>query len=140
MSIEVLGCWEYAWQCPLREHDLWVHMLKEFGINSFNMYPVSGIQKNVKEVADVTSFIQNSDKTVVFVDEAADIELPEFIHPKDALYVAGKTTFSPYITSFDPQKHTAVKIPSVRNTGGFWGHQAISMVLYDRFLKEQQWQ
>lgn len=136
MAVEVVGCWEFAWQAPLNEYDLWIHPIKEFNVSEFTMTPITGIQKGkVTEVADINEVINNTDKTVVFVDEAADVTLDEFEHPANAMYVMGKTSFSPYVTSFDETKHVAVKIPSDKNTGGFWGHQAISMILYDRYIK-----
>lgn len=136
MAVEIVGCWEYAWQAPLNEYDLWIHPINEFNVSKFTMTPVSGIMKSkVSEVNDLAEVINTTNKTVVFVDENGKDELPDFEHPEDVLYVVGKTTYSPYKMLFDESKHKAVKIPSINNSGGFWGHQAISMVLYDRMLK-----
>ena len=136
--IKVLGHWELQWQCPIQEYELWLHPLREFNIDHLYMVPITGLPPSrLTEINDIDSIIkQNKDYTVVFVDEAAEDELPDFVHPENALYIMGKTTYSPYLIHFDKTKHTAVKIPSNKNTGGFWSHQAITLILYDRMLKE----
>jgi len=141
MTVKVVGHWELGWRSPINEFDVWIHPLKEFGLDEFYMVPVSGISKsrclektNLQEVFAETDQ-QNFER--VFVDENATVELPDFNHPTNALYVIGRTGFSPYMTEFREGIDHAVKIPSMVNNGGFWGEQAAIMILYDRFLKER---
>jgi hypothetical protein len=136
MTVKIAGHWETAWRAPLEEFNDWLHPLQEFGITEFYMSPVTGIAKGrVLERQFIDNVFEETEElTRVYVDEAATVELPEFEHPEHALYIMGKTTFSPYLTH-RREGDLAVKIPSVTNGGGFWGHSAISIVLYDRFLK-----
>jgi hypothetical protein len=140
MTVKVAGHWEREWQCPLREFDLWVHPLKEFGIDSFYMCPITGISpKACMERQTIEEVMEENPKlTIVFVDEEGESELKDFVHPEDALYVFGKTRYSPYKIHKGKENIKSVKIESVRNSGGFWGHQTAAMVLYDRFIKENK--
>lgn len=137
MAVKVAGHWESGWDVPLNEFHRWKHPLMEFGVNEFYMTPISGISETrVIERASVDEIITENPTFVnVYVDENATVELPDFVHPENALYIVGKTSYSPYATHFREGIDVAVKIPSVTNNGGFWSHQAISMILYDRYLK-----
>jgi hypothetical protein len=115
-----------------------VHPLKEFGVNEMHMVPVTGIDKaRAKEYNDLQEILdENPDLVRVYVDESADVSLPQFKHPENALYIFGKTSLAPYKVYAKPGD-LVVKIDSVANNGGFWSHQAASMILYDRFAKGQ---
>ena len=145
MTVEVAGVWETGWDAPRQEVDRWKFMLKEFGVDKLHMSPVSGIfadttQTLLIEHRNLETLIPDAraaGKVIVFVDEAATVELPAFKHPVDVLYVTGKTSFSPYVSFFDAEAgDLSVKIPTVRNAGGFWSNQAMALVLYDRMLKK----
>jgi hypothetical protein len=140
MTVKVLGHWEIGWDTPWQEYSWWRHPLKEFGVDEFYMIPRTGIQRPGVIEFDHIDEVYNSfpEFTVVFVDESAEDELQDFVHPDDALYVIGKTSYSPYVNREKIQNYKCVKIPSVINQGGFWGNQAISIILYDRFLKEMK--
>ena len=137
MTVKVAGCWERGWDTPWQEFNWWVHPLKEFGVNEFCMMPVTGIAKGaVKEYDFIDTLVEDNSTLVhIYVDEQATVSLPDFVHPEDALYIVGKTGYSPYKTNYREGIDIAVKIPSLTNEGGFWGHQAITMILYDRYLK-----
>tara|TARA_R110000772_G_scaffold1453_3_gene4916 strand:+ start:5924 stop:6349 length:426 start_codon:yes stop_codon:yes gene_type:complete len=141
MTVKIVGHWELSWRTPIEEFDSWIHPLREFGHESFYMCPVSGIgiaKQRVLERASIDDvFEENPDLTRVFIDEGATDSLVNFIHPTDAIYVIGKTSYSPYITHFREGIDQCVKIPTVTNGGGFWGDHAITMILYDRFSKGQ---
>lgn len=136
MTVKVSSQWERGWQAPIDELELYIHPLKEFGVRELYMCPVSGIaDTSVLERQSLEEVIaENLDLVHVYVDESAPEELPNFIHPENCLYIMGKTSFSPYKTHAR-ENDLAVKIPSITNNGGFWGHQAINLILYDRFLK-----
>lgn len=136
MTVKVVGQWERAWKSPMEEYNSWIHPLREFGLNTFYMCPVTGIDGHVDERRSVNEvFDENPDLVRVYIDETAGVELPNFVHPVDALYVVGKTSFAPYKTEFREGIDLAVKVPSVANTGGFWGEQALFIILYDRYIK-----
>lgn len=140
MTVKIAGHWEKAWQSPLNEYDLWIHPLREFGIDEMHMVPISGIgiqKKRVKEYTDLVEILAAfPELTPVYVDEFAPVSLPDFEHPKDALYIFGKTSLSPY-KYYAKEGDLSVKLDSVNNDGGFWSHQAATMILYDRFMKER---
>jgi len=141
-TVKIVGHWEKAWRAPLEELNSWIHPLKEFGVDRFMMCPVSGIgHGRIDEYQDIKEVLDNNqDFPHVYVDEEAETDLRDFEHPENALYVFGRTQFSPYKVHFRKGVDHAIKIPSVRNNGGFWGDQTMVVVLYDRFIKEQQWQ
>ena len=133
MSVAVAGLWELGWNTPISEIELWHLMLRDFGVDKFYMTPVSGIDsKSVIEMPTLNDILEvNKDKTVVFVDENAETELQDFEHPKNALYVLGKATHSPFITS-KRGGDLSVRIKTANNKGLLWPHQAVSIILYDR--------
>ena len=137
MTVKVAGFWERGWDTPWQEFNWWKHPLSEFQIDQFYMSPVTGIDKSyVTEFGDINEIISaNSDLTHVYIDENATTTLPDFAHPANALYILGRTSYSSYAVSFREGIDLAVKIPSINNSGGFWGHQAATIVLYDRYIK-----
>jgi len=139
MTVKIVGHWERSWRSPIEEYEMWIHPIKEFGIDNFYMCPVTGIDKSrclERDNID-TVFTDNPDHVRVFVDENATTLLQDFVHPENAIYVVGKTSYSPYTTHYREGIDQAVKIPSVNNSGGFWGEQALTMILYDRYTKGQ---
>lgn len=135
MTVRVVGFWEQGWDAPMQEFDKWKYPLREFEVDEFIMCPISGISQKVTEYDNLYDVLEkNSDLTPVFVDEKAEIWLEDFEHPENVLYILGKTSFSPYLIN-KSQDVISVKIRTKRNKGGFWGHQAISLVLYDRMIK-----
>ena len=136
MAVKVAGMWELGWSAPITEYDLWEMMLRDFGVDEFYMSPVSGIQKQITEVPDITDAITaNPTLTVVFVDEHADTPLKDFVHPKDVLYVFGKANCSVFL-SMKREDDLAVRIETnSKSLGLLWPHQAAAIVLYDRLVK-----
>jgi hypothetical protein len=139
MAVKVAGQWEIGWDTPFIEYRWWRHPLMELDVYEFYMSPVTGIAKSgITEYTDITALRDEfPDYVNVYVDESAADELPEFVHPENALYIIGRCSYSPFAVHFREGIDLAVKIPSIKNTGGFWGHQAATMVLYDRYLKER---
>ena len=137
MTIKVASFWERGWDTPWQEFNWWKHPMCEFDIDQLYMSPVTGIDRNyVTEFSDLNTLLtENADLVHVYVDEQSPVALPDFVHPENALYIVGKTSHSPYITNFRTGTDLSVKIPSYCDTGGFWGHQAASIVLYDRYVK-----
>ena len=132
--IEVAGVWEQGWSVPITEYISWEMVLNEFGVSRMNMAPITGIHKKyVYEYPTVEEIIKDrSHLTPVFVDENTDKTLSEFEHPENALYILGRVSHSPYIAI--GKDYTAVKIETPK-PGMLWPHQALSIILYDRFKK-----
>ena len=134
-SIIIAGHWDLGWNTPIMEIDLWKFPLQDFGVSELYMCPISGIQGKVKERKNIEEvFEENSDHTVIFCDERANTSLINFQHPEKALYVFGKANFSPFL-SLKREQDLSIKIDTKENKGLLWGHQAVSIILYDRLLK-----
>jgi hypothetical protein len=133
--IKVVGTWELGWNTPIMEYDLWAYMLQDFGAD-FIMWPVSGIkQPRVVEYNTLEEVLEdNSNLTPVFVDENGEVELGNFEHPEDAIYVLGKASFSPWDAA--GKKGLSVRIDLPDSKGGLWPHQAIALILHDRLRKK----
>lgn len=136
--IRVIGTWDIGWNSPIMEHRQWEYIMREFDVDEFIMSPKTGVESpRVTEVSQITEHLKEvTDSTIVYVDEDGLIELPDFEHPKDVTYVFGKSGLSPWRAMGQPVP--SVKIPTVNNIGGFWPHQALAIILYDRFLKERE--
>lgn len=138
--ITVVGTWELGWNTPILEHDLWVYPLRDFGVDYHVMTPVSGISTDhLTERADMRSVIEEergNGQVIVFVDERGIVDLDEFIHPENATYVLGKASFSPF-AAYSSASDMSVRIRTPNQLATLWPHQAITLVLNDRFKKEQ---
>ena len=140
MTVKVAGLWELGWSAPLTEHDWWDMVMRDFAVDEHYMTPISGIHREqVTEVANLEDAINaNPDLTVVFIDERAEVELQDFIHPENALYILGKVTYSGLL-AHKRDGDLSVKIQTNMNQGLLWPHQAAAIVLYDRGVKNS-WQ
>ncbi len=137
--VKVVSFWELGWNTPIKEIDLWRYPLQDFGIDQFYMVPVSGIQS--KKVSERISLIEvlseNKSLTPVFVTEAGENILTDFVHPEDAIYITGRTNYSPF-NNIKVENGVSVRVPTIMDKGILWGHQAMSIVLYDRMVKSWQ--
>lgn len=132
--IVVAGLWELGWNTPIKEVELWKFMVKEFNVDSFAMTPISGIRdKSVKEFDTIDDIINHYNLPVVIVDERAETNLAEFVHPKDVIYLFGRANYSPLSNYF--KNCMSVKIETIGDSGRLWPHQAASIILYDRLKK-----
>ena len=131
--IVVASIWEEGWNTPIKEFDLWYYPLRDFGVDEFAMTPVSGIFTNkVREFNTVEEIIEHYGLPVILCDEGGETSLQDFDHPEDALYLFGRTSRS-LLGSYE--FNHSVKVETKNNKGLLWGHQAASIILYDRLLK-----
>lgn len=130
--VEFGGLWEFGYSAPITEYDHWWSVMREFDVACLNMCPVSGISKKmVREFTSMEVLLDATELTPVFVDESSDIELRDFDHPDNALYLFGKATYSPF-TSLG-KGHLSVRLGN--GAGMLWPHQAAAIVMYDRHSK-----
>lgn len=141
--ITVVGTWDLAWNTPIKEADLWSFALREYEVAQWWMSPVSGIASGVPFLFEdpqmeprLRSEIEQG-RTLVYVDEAGELDLENFVHPADACYVLGKPTFSPWLAFHRRIAGVSVRISTPRDLGGFWPSQAIAIVLHDRYMKDR---
>jgi hypothetical protein len=132
--VVVAGVWESGWNTPIKELDLWHYPLKDFGVDELAMTPVSGIFSNkVREFHSVEDIIQYYGIPIVICDEKGETSLEDFDHPESALYLFNRTSGGQL-----PGKHDySLRVETKLNKGMLWGHQAASIILYDRFKKWQ---
>jgi len=98
------------------------------------MTPISGIDADVSERKNLNDVIEeNPDLEVIHIDENGDMDLENFIHPENALYIFGRTSSS--TLSIKEEGHHSVRISTINNLAGFWANQVAALVLYDRYLK-----
>lgn len=139
MTVKIAGHWELGWNTPIKEIELWGFPLRDFGVNpmtDFFMCPVTGIQGKVQERKTLDEILEeNSDSTAIFCDERAQTTLSDFAHPENALYIFGRSNYSPFL-ALKREQDLSLKVETVREKGGLlWGHQAMSIILYDRMMK-----
>lgn len=132
--IVVAGVWEEGWNTPIKEFDLWYYACKVFGVDEFAMTPVSGIRLNnkVKEFHSVDDMIQHYGLPVIVCDENGKTPLKEFEHPKDALYLFNRISGG----DFTGKSDISLRIETKLKQALLWGHQAASIILYDKLMKD----
>lgn len=144
--ITVVGHWELSWNTPIKEVELWNMQLRDWGVDRWLMWPVTGIVNNEQQFVPLTEYpdVQSAldDLTPcsrVFLEPSIEgsTMLPEFQHPEDVVYIFGSAHFNPVIANCREQDDV-VTIPTAANAGLLWPHQALSVVMYDRLTK--QWQ
>jgi len=133
-SVKVIGLWDQGWFEPEVEYRLWRFPLRDFEVDDWYMIPVlPGVPDRVKQVPAIEYILaSHQDYEVVAVDEKGQEDLPEFKHPRRAIYVLGRA--GRRATDVVPNVRS-VRIPTPVNLALLWPHQAISVVLYDRWLK-----
>jgi hypothetical protein len=133
--VVVASIWESGWNTPIKEFDLWYYPLKDFGVDELAMTPVSGIRVNnkVKEFHSVEEIIQHYGLPTIICTEKGETTLEDFEHPKEALYLFNRTSGG----NLPVKEDYSVRIETKLNKGLLWGHQAASIILYDRLKKWQ---
>lgn len=145
--IKVAGHWELSWNTPIKEIELWNLLLSDYGISDWYMWPVSGI-KNTKQSVNLHErhtfkdmLAENEDLNHVYFEpynpvqqKERGIDLRDFQHPKDVLYIFGSAHFNP-VSRTKKEDSVIVQVPTIRNTGVLWPHQCLAVCLYDRLVK-----
>jgi hypothetical protein len=133
--IVIAGMWELGWNTPIKEIDPWYFVLREFEVDAFHMVPFSGIKTN--KVVEMDSLgqviVTYPDLVPVFVAENGDTDLQDFNHPKNALYIFGRTNYSPF-NNMKTNGSQSIKVTTKANKGLLFGPQAAVIILYDRIV------
>jgi len=134
--VVVASMWELGWNTPIKELDLWKFPMRDLGVDKLYMSPVTNIHsKKVIERDSIQDVIdEHPNLQVVWVTETGDTSLETFEHPENCLYITGRTNYSPFL-NYSREGDITLRVPTVINKGLLWGHQAMSIVLYDRFIK-----
>ena len=129
--------WELGWNTPIKELDLWKFPMRDLGVDKLYMCPITDIvSSKVIEKATIQDVIdENPELQVVFVRETGTTSLIGFEHPENVLYITGKTNFSPF-NDYKTEDSISLVVPTMVDKGLLWGHQAMSIVLYDRMIKQ----
>lgn len=130
--IVVAGVWEQGWFDFKTELNLWHYPLKDLGVDEFAMTPISGLNSNkVREFHSVEELVQYYGLPVILCTEQGESSLNTFKHPKNALYLFNRTTGGQLPVS----PTWTLSVETHLNKGLLWGHQAASIILYDRLIK-----
>lgn len=130
--VVVASVWEQGWFDNESELNLWHYPLRDFGVDELAMTPAFGLNSNkVKEFHSVEELVQHYGLPIIICTEHGSTDLENFEHPKDALYLFNRTSGGELPVNPD---HT-LRIKTKLNKGMLWGHQAASIILYDRFKK-----
>lgn len=126
----VIGAiWEQGWFDSKTELNLWQFPLRDLGADEFAMTPISELNNDkVTEFHSVKDMVQHYGLPVIIVTEHGKEVSRNFKHPESALYLFNRTSGGEL-----PVKplHT-LRIETKINKGMLWGHQAASIILYDR--------
>ena len=144
--IKVAGNWEWGWITPKEEVWQWNLLIRDFKITEWYMWPIVDVinteqkinlhqRKTIEEILE-----ENKDLHHVYVEPERmihpnkGINLKEFNHPKDALYIFGSANYS---SIFGNKKDgdSMLFIETLNNAGVLWPHQCLAIILYDRLLK-----
>ena len=133
--VVVAGIWEDGWNTPIKELDLWHYPLRDFAVDELAMTPISGIATNkVREFHRIEDIVEYYNLPVIICTEHGETDLADFEHPEDALYMFNRTSGG----ELPVTPSSTLKIRTSLNKGMLWGHQAASIILYDRLLKSWQ--
>jgi hypothetical protein len=132
--VVVAGVWEEGWFDNRTELNLWHFPLKDFGVDEFAMTPKSGMKTSkVSQFHSIEEMVNHYGLPVIVCTEDGDSDLKDFVHPENALYMFNRTSGGELPITPD---HT-LRIKTKLNKGMLWGHQAASIILYDRLNKWQ---
>jgi len=146
MTVRVLGHWELGYHAPITEQHHWVLALRDFGVNSLDMVPISGVapcegQVPLYEWARYDDFFDSfPDLTRVFIEPRTERFNPittwlhEFNHPDDCVYVFGSAHYNPTL-NYCRESDTVVSVKTIQDSGVPWANQILAIVLYDRMVK-----
>lgn len=147
MAVTVIGHWELSWNTPLKESELWQFPLREFGVEDWVMFPVTGIRIREPKVTLIEAHtmdeaLELSKGVRVFVEPAfpkdlGHVYLPEFDHPEDVTYIFGSAHLNP-AAARKTDGDIVLAIPTLDNKGALWPHQCLLTILYDRLVKSWQ--
>ena len=73
-------------------------------------------------------------RSVIAIEEGADMELKDFIHPEGAVvYIVGNSAYRHPSKKFKVDQTLRVAVPNIEHP--LYGYQATAIVLYDRYMK-----
>ena len=130
--VVVASIWEEGWFEPKTESNLWYYPLTDFAVDEIAFTPVFDINiPTIKQFHSVEEIIQHYGLPVIVCEERGETILKDFVHPENALYIFNRTS-----GAVIPGKHDySLRVETNKNKAMLWGHQAASIILYDRFIK-----
>jgi hypothetical protein len=151
MTVHVLGNWDISYHAPITEQYYWSFPMRDFGVDSWNMMPVSGIKNREYYAVDLYEwenydgyFEAHPDLKRVFLEPRTDHQNPdtiwlhEFDHPEDCVYITGSAHYNPTLKYCREGIDDVVTVKTAKDNGVLWGDQVICITLYDRMVKSWQ--
>jgi len=144
--ITVIGAWEPNWMDAERtERRLWKQTLQSYQVDEWRMWPPQGgVFTSPLQFDNLTSSLEGTTGTRIFVTpekttqdfNLTTIDLTEYEHPEDAVYIFGSTDQNNRDIIRDGDDVVTIFTPQMTD---WFAPVALSAVLYDRFSK-LQWQ
>lgn len=146
-KIAVAGNWDIGWNVPIKEAESWNLMMRDFAVQDWSMFPVTGIRHNewrevnLQEYNSLPEILSDKkDYTHVYIEPRGDEKLEDFIHPaENTLYVFGSSNYRPALID-RRGGDKSVYIETIQNKGLLWPYHALGIVLYDRLKKMGPWE
>lgn len=136
--VVVAFIWEEGWFETKDELNLWHFPMKEFGVDELAAVSsaprLTAKSNKIREFGSVEQLIQHYQLPIIIGTEDGEALLQNFTHPEDAIYLFNRTSGGQL--PIKPE-HT-VCVETHLNKGLLWGHQAASIILYDRLIKSWQ--
>lgn len=127
--VVVGAVWEQGWFDQDTEVNLWKFPLRDLGVDEFAMTPILETKdKKVKQFYSVEQLVQHYSLPTIVCTEDGDIELEDFNHPENALYLFNRTSGGELPITPD----YTLKIKTKLDKGLLWGHQAAAIILHNR--------
>lgn len=145
--IKVAGNWEWGWNKPEFEIWQWNLLMRDFKVFEWYMWPITNT-KNVEEtvhlheyetfqeILDVNQDIQHVyfEPQNMSQQPERGIDLRDFKHPKDVMYIFGSAHFNA-VQRYKRPQDIHITITTIDNAGVLWPTQCLAMCFYDRLLK-----
>lgn len=126
--------WEFGWNTPIKEYDLWHFPMREFKVDELAFTPISGIKKKgIREFNNMDDMIAYYNLPVIICHEHGEFDAKTFKHPEKALYLFGRTSRDILPMYKD---YPSIKVVTPVNKGMLWGHQAASIIMYEKWRSQ----
>lgn len=134
----IAGHWDFSWSSPYEEMHYWEGVIREYGVDEFWMCPRTGVKSKYLMEADALEDVLNHHKDLpaIYLAEDGQHALSSFEHPHDAMYILGRTNYSPFNYAAS-RGGVSVKIETPEELGMLMAPVAASIVLHDRYRKWQ---
>jgi tRNA(Leu) C34 or U34 (ribose-2'-O)-methylase TrmL len=135
-TITILGVWEPTWMEPRVERRVWKQTLDSFKADKWAMTGLDSSSWSIPhyypDMEEMLEAYPGKKTFLIAPDRTESLDLADYQHPEDAIYVFGNTPNS--LVKYVSEDDDVVSIHTPHNATLF-GHCTLPIVLYDRLLK-----